>query len=98
MTEKKACCETHKHPEHTKELPNINRIIGQLEGIKKMIDGNRYCTDILIQLMATRSAIRSVSGNILRSHLQSCVTQSFGSKKEQQQRIDEIKSLFDKFE
>jgi len=96
MSNKEKCCSDHKNPEHTKEIPNINRIIGQLEGIKRMIEDNRYCPDILIQLMATRSAIRSVSGNILKTHLQSCVVQSFDSEVERQEKIDEIKSLFDK--
>ena len=92
------CCGDKKYPEHTKEIPNINRIIGQLEGIKKMIDDNRYCPDIMIQLMATRSAIRSVSGNILKTHLQNCVADSFDSNTDKQEKIDEIKTLFDKLD
>ena len=92
------CCGEHKNPEHTKELANINRIIGQLEGIKKMINNNRYCPDILIQLMATRSAIRSVSGHILKTHLQNCVADSFESGIDKQEKIDEIKTLFDKLD
>ena len=39
-----------KHPCHKAEIPRLNRVIGQLEGIKKMIEEQRYCPEILIQL------------------------------------------------
>lgn len=85
-------------PCHKKEIPRLNRIIGQLEGAKKMIEAHRYCPDILIQLRAIRSAVRAVEGNILKAHLQSCVAQSFLSEQDSQQKIEELKQLFDRFE
>ncbi len=85
-------------PHHQKEIPRLNRISGQLEGIKRMIEENRYCPDILIQLRAIRSAIRAVEGNILKSHLQSCVAQSFENDIDKEQKIEELKNLFDRFE
>lgn len=85
-------------PCHLKEMPRLNRISGQLDGVKKMIEEHRYCPDILIQLKAVRSAIRAVESNILKAHLQACVAQSFVSDEEKQQKIDELKSLFDRFE
>lgn len=96
MSDKK-CCAKNKNPEHSKQLPNINKIMGQLEGIKRMIEENRYCPDILIQLMAIRSAVKSVSSKILKTHLESCVAQSFESEEDRDKKIDEIKMLFDKF-
>ena len=72
--------EKHRHPCHKQEIPRLNRVIGQLEGVKKMIEELRYCPDILIQLRAARSAIRAVESNILKTHLQSCVAQSFASE------------------
>jgi CsoR family transcriptional regulator, copper-sensing transcriptional repressor len=95
---KNNCCTEERSADHSAEIPRINRISGQLEGIKKMIENKRYCPEILIQLRAIRSAIRAVEGNILKTHLQSCVTQSFLSEKERSQKIDEIKELFDRFE
>lgn len=96
---KKDCeCTGHHNPSHLKELPRINRALGQLVGVKKMIEENRYCPDILIQLKAIRSAIRAIESNILKTHLQSCVAQSFGSEKERNQKIEELKTLFDRFE
>lgn len=87
-----------KHPNHEAELPRLNRILGQLEGVKKMIAENRYCPEILIQLKAVRSAIRAVEGNILNRHLQSCVAQSFDSEEDKAEKIAELKMLFDRFE
>ena len=79
--------EKHRHPCH-----------GQLEGVKKMIEELRYCPDILIQLRAARSAIRAVESNILKTHLQSCVAQSFASEEDKEQKLNELKELFDRFE
>lgn len=61
--------------EETKKLlkTRINRISGQINGISNMIDENRYCDDILIQLSAINSAIKSVANVILESHMKNCV-------------------------
>lgn len=85
-------------PHHETELPRLNRILGQLEGVKKMIVENRYCPEILIQLKAIRSAIRAVEGNILKRHLQSCVVKSFDSEEDRNAKIEELKMLFDRFD
>ena len=90
--------EKHRHPCHKQEIPRLNRVIGQLEGVKKMIEERRYCPDILIQLRAARSAIRAVESNILKTHLQSCVAQSFASEEDKEQKLNELKELFDRFE
>lgn len=89
---------TQPHPTHSQEIPRLNRAIGQLEGVKKMIDEHRYCPDIIIQLRAARSAIKAVESNILKTHLQSCVAQSFDSEEEKDAKIQELKDLFDRFE
>lgn len=86
------------NPDHCCELGRVNRIIGQLEGIKKMIGEGRYCPDILIQLRAVRSAVKAVQGNILKKHLQHCVAKSFASEAERDAKIEELKELFDRFE
>ncbi len=98
MTEGSACCSSLKHPNHAENLPRLNRISGQIEGVKKMIEEGRYCPDILIQLKAIRSAIRAVESNILARHLHHCVAQSFASTSERDKKIDELKVLFDRFE
>ena len=93
-----ACDHPRRNPCHSGQIPRLNRIIGQLEGIKKMIENNRYCPEILIQLRAVRSAVHSVESNILQSHLQHCVAQSFSSPEERDRKISELKMLFDRFE
>lgn len=98
MKNQKNCPEQKQHPNHEENLPRLNRISGQIDGIKKMIEDNRYCPDILIQLKAVRSAIRAIESNILAKHLQHCVAQSFTSDVERDKKIAELKTLFDRFE
>lgn len=52
----------------------LNRIEGQVKGIKKMIDGDRYCIDIVQQLTAVSSAVDEVSLAVLQSHIEGCVS------------------------
>ncbi len=54
----------------------LNRIIGQLGGIKNMINENRYCGDVLIQLSAAESALQNLGYMILKNHLETCVVES----------------------
>src|ERR1700728_217072 len=99
MKNQEDCC-THKHPSYSSELPNLNRVSGQVEGIKKMIDERRYCPEILAQLRAIRAAIKSIELRILDTHLSHCVTQACLSQDTQEQRkkIDEIRELIKRFE
>ena len=70
-------CRYKDHPRDIKELNNlksrIHRMVGQLNGIEKMLDDNRYCGDILIQISAVESALQSVGYIILKDHLETCV-------------------------
>ena len=88
---------TQSKPNHSENLPRLNRISGQIDGIKKMIEEERYCVDIVNQIKAVRSALKSVEKNILQKHIKHCVAASFkASKTEQEQKINELISLFDK--
>ena len=55
-----------KHPSHIENIPRLNRIAGQIEGIKKMIEDGRYCPEIISQLRAVRAAVKAVESNILK--------------------------------
>lgn len=68
---------------------------GQIEGVLKMIDDDRYCIDISNQVMATEAILRKVNRQILHDHLASCVTEAF-EKGEQQIKIEEIMKIMDK--
>lgn len=94
------CCPRHKHtprtPEAGRQLQNrLNRMIGQLNGIKKMLDDNRYCGDILTQIAAVESALQSFGYLILQDHLETCVVEEIrnGSTEILEEAIDLIKKL-----
>jgi len=93
------CCQTAQHPDYQKEMSRLNRVVGQVEGVKKMITEQRYCPEILIQLRAIHSAVRAIEANILETHLDSCVTNAFkaGNDKERTAKITELKELYRKF-
>jgi len=70
----------HEHPDHKKELIKLKRARGQIEGILGMIEDNRYCPDILIQIRAAKSALQSVEHSILKTHLEHCAHDAIHSK------------------
>ena len=70
------CCKkkTHREAEEKKAICNrLNRIEGQIRGIKKMVEEDSYCNDILVQLSAVENSIKSLSNHVLEKHLYSCV-------------------------
>lgn len=77
------CCETvegaEKYPDHTKELHRINRISGQVDGIKRMISNREYCPKIITQIQAVRAALKALESIVLEKHLASCVQDALGS-------------------
>lgn len=90
----------HKHTPRTTEMQSdlqkrLNRIIGQLNGVKSMLDDNRYCGDVLTQLAAADSALKGVSSTILRNHLETCVVERI--KQGDTEVIDEVLQLMRKF-
>lgn len=65
---------THRTEEEKKDLnKRLNIIEGQVRGVKQMIDDDRYCSDVLIQLSAINKAIESLENVILTSHIENCV-------------------------
>jgi DNA-binding FrmR family transcriptional regulator len=93
------CC-NNKYPDHSKEISRLNRISGQVEGVKRMIEDRRYCPDIITQLRAISSATKSLEANILKSHLKACVSSAFKSEdaEEQDKKIEELLTLFKRFD
>jgi len=73
----------------------LNRVIGQLNGVKTMIDDNRYCGDVLTQLAASQSALKGVSQIVLRNHMETCVVEQIG--RGNTEVIDEVMDLMRKF-
>ena len=87
---------TVRNEEEKKIIINrINRIEGQLTGIKKMIQNDSYCNDVLVQLSAVENSVKSLSNHILEKHLYSCVTRDLENGN--LEIIDELIGLFKKF-
>jgi DNA-binding FrmR family transcriptional regulator len=94
------CCKQKSKPrdENNKKdiMIRMNKIIGQMNGIKKMIEDERYCDDILIQLSAIDKSIKSVANIILDEHMHTCLVENI--KNEKYEVIDEIVDLFKRFQ
>lgn len=74
----------------------LNRIEGQINGVKKMIDNDRYCDDVLIQLSAIDKAVKSLANYILENHMYTCVIENI--EKDNLDIIDEVVRLFRRFQ
>lgn len=95
-----ACCCHHKETPRTAEFQadlkkRLNRAIGQLNGVKDMLDDNRYCGDVLTQLAAAESAIHNVSALLLQDHLETCVVEQV--QRGNTEVIDEAMQLIKRF-
>ena len=82
-------------PERKTLTNRINRIEGQLHGIKKMIQEDKECNDILVQLSAVQNSVKSLSNLILENHLYTCVANDV--EEGNLEIVDELISLFKKF-
>lgn len=71
---------------------------GQIDGILKMIEDDRYCIDVATQIMSTQAILKKVNSIILKGHMEHCVNDAFsnGNKKQQQEKIDEIIKLIER--
>jgi CsoR family transcriptional regulator, copper-sensing transcriptional repressor len=68
---------------------------GQIEGLLKMVEEDRYCIDISNQLMATQAILRNINREVLHAHLGHCVAEAF-EKGSPQKKIEEIMDIIDK--
>ena len=78
------------HPSHKEQIPSIKRIEGQIRGIRRMIESEEYCIDILNQLKAAKNAISTVEGKILENHLQACVKEALVDEKNFDKKVEEL--------
>lgn len=90
----------HKSTPRSMELQadmqkRLNRAIGQLNGVKAMIEDNRYCGDVLTQLAAAESAVRRVSEMVLAEHMRTCVVEEVRAGNDEV--IDEVMALMRRF-
>lgn len=78
-----------------KLLNRLNRIEGQVRGVARMVDEDRYCIDIMTQLQAVKAALSKVETELMREHIDHCVASAIGSgdPQEQRQKADELVTL-----
>ena len=78
------------HPCHKAQLTSLRSIEGQLRGIAKMIEDEKYCIDILNQIKAVRNSIATVEGKILKTHLKECVKESLDGSQQFEDKVEEL--------
>ena len=73
-------------------IKRLNRIEGQVRGLSRMVDEDRYCIDIVTQISAVRAALRRVEEEVLRQHVAHCVEHAIasGDADEQRQKVTEL--------
>ncbi len=86
---------THTHKETKAVMNRLAKISGHLNSVKKMIEDGRDCSEVLIQLSAVDSAIRSLSRVILKDHISTCIVDAI--KTDDTKAIDELQRAIDKF-
>ena len=98
MESKKSCCcqkKTMRSDEEQKKLINrLNRIEGQIRGIKSMVENNAYCTDILVQSAAVNAAVNAFNKVLISNHIKGCVVLDI--KQEKYEVIDELVEILQK--
>ena len=87
------------HARHKGQLERLRRIEGQVGGLVRMVEQERYCVDILTQIRAARAALRRVEEAVLREHVEHCVAQAIrsGDPAEQKAKVDELLDVVGRF-
>ena len=87
-----------KRENKPKLLGRLNRIEGQVRGISRMLEEDRYCIDVLTQLRAARAALARVESQMLKDHMAHCVEDAIvsGDAKQQRKKIGELIELLDR--
>ena len=79
-------------------LKRLNRLEGQVRGVKRMVEDNRYCVDVLTQTAAIRAALKGVEKLVIENHMHHCIEDAVasGDPKVQRQKFLELLELLDK--
>jgi DNA-binding FrmR family transcriptional regulator len=93
------CCCTHKTKERGDEeyrslINRLNRIEGQIRGIRNMVEQSAYCTDILVQVTAVSAALNAFNKELLASHIKTCVAEDIKNGREE--TVDELVATLQK--
>ena len=82
-----------------KLVARLRRIAGQVEGVARMIDDDRYCVDVLLQIGAAQAALGQAGALVLRSHVDTCVSaaMSNGTTAQRKKKIAELMDVFSRY-
>ena len=81
---------------HEKNLSLLKTARGQIDGLIRMVEDDRYCVDISNQILATIAILKKVNTEVLTEHLQLCVRESFDSEEDKDEKIREIQTIIKK--
>ena len=95
----KNCCCSHKTKERSEEeykklIHRLNRIEGQIRGIRGMVENSAYCTDSLIQVSAVNAALNAFNKELLANHIRTCVADDIRNGKDE--TVDELVNTLQK--
>lgn len=80
-----------------RNLARLRRIEGQVRGLQRMVEGDRYCADILVQISSVHEALRAVGRELMRNHLKHCAARAIRAGSDEAERMyDELVDLFHK--
>ncbi len=97
MPQVKKSLALHCEPELKKKcIQRLKRIEGQVRGVQRMIEGERYCPEVLTQMSAVHESLRAVERLLLRNHLQHCTTEAVrsGDRSRATKTYEELTELF----
>ena len=83
-------------PKHTESLTRLRKIEGQIKGIQRMLQERRYCIDVLQQLTAARRALDGVTLQIMRGHINSCVSDAI-KHEHGEEKVEELMQTLHRF-
>jgi DNA-binding FrmR family transcriptional regulator len=82
-----------------KAMARLNRIEGQVQGVQRMVEEEKYCVDILLQISAIQGALEQVRKILLGRHIESCVAEAMASGRagQRQKKIEELLEVFSRY-
>jgi DNA-binding FrmR family transcriptional regulator len=82
-----------------KVVARLRRIAGQVEGVSRMIEDDRYCVDVLLQIASAQAALGQAGALVLRSHVDTCVSEAMnnGTAGQRKKKVDELMDVFSRY-
>ncbi|WP_201756880.1 metal-sensing transcriptional repressor [Isachenkonia alkalipeptolytica] len=87
--------EKHSHPNQKQLINRMSRVVGHAESVKRMLEEEQECSDILIQITAVKSALNNVGKLVLKDHMNHCIVDAV--KNDNPEAIEKLDEAIDKF-